>query len=362
MRPLGRAAFIPLIVVALGFAVPVWAHKPTVTTFTYNKDIRPIFDAKCGSCHRSGGVAPMSLLTYREAFPWAVSIKNEVLNLTMPPWFVDERVGAFKHRGALSAKEMDTIVDWCLGGSPEGDPVTSSPSPVSDDADSWPLGSPDLELVMPSAFELDADSSEAVEELVLASGLGAGRTLCAIDFKPGSANIVRSATMTLGDGSELLATWVPGQAPQVFPSGIGWRVPAGAEIRLRLHYKKTWLDEGSAVSDQSTLALYFHESDAVKLVTTISVNLGSPHTMGEDAELVALVPELETPVEAFSADLVLPDGSREALIRLYQPSPDWPRKYWLAEPVRLPSGSRVELSVTASEPATPAMLLDIVSR
>ena len=353
------AAVLSLIVVALSSAIPAWAHKPTVTTFTYNKDIYPIFDAKCGSCHRSGGVAPMSLLTYREAFPWAVSIKNEVLNLAMPPWFVDERVGAFKHRGALSAKEMDTIVDWCLGGSPEGNPVQNSPS---GDADSWLLGSPDLELVMPSAFELAADSSEAVEELVLATGLGTDRTLRAIDFKPGSANIVRSATMTLGDASEPLATWVPGQAPQALPSGVGWRVPAGAEIRLRLHYKKTWLDEGSAITDQSTLALYFHESDAAKLVTTVAVNVGSPHTMGKDAELVALVPELETHVDAFSADLVLPDGSREKLIRLYRPSPDWPRKYWLAEPVRLPSGSRVELSVTASEPSAPAMLLDIVSQ
>ena len=359
MRVLGRAAFT---VVALAFAVPVWAHKPTVTTFTYNKDIYPIFDAKCGSCHRSGGVAPMSLLTYNSAFPWAVSIKNEVLNLAMPPWFIDERFGAFKHRGALSATEMDTIVDWCLGGSPEGDPLTSSPSSPSADADSWPLGSPDLELAMPSAFELDADSSEAVEELVLATGLGADRTLRAIDFRPGSATIVRSATMTLGNASEPLATWVPGQAPQGLPRGIGWRVPEGAEIRLRLHYKKTWLDEGSAVTDQSTLALYFHEGDAAKLVETVAVNAGSPHTMGRDGELVALVPALETDVDAFSAELVLPDGSRVALIRLYQPSADWPHKYWLAEPVRLPSGSRVEVSVTASEPATPAMLLDIVSR
>ena len=356
MRLFGRAAFIAS---ALAFATPVRAHKPTVTTFTYNEDIYPIFDAKCGSCHRLGGVAPMSLLTYREAFPWAVSIKNEVLNLAMPPWFVDERVGAFKHRGALSAKEMDTIVDWCLGGSPEGDPLASSPSPPS--ADSWPLGSPDLELAMPSGFELDADSSEAVEEIVLATRLPADRTLRAIDFRPGSANIVRSATMSLGNASEPLATWVPGQVPQALPSGIGWHVPAGAQIRLRLHYKKTWLDEGSAVTDLSTLALYFHESEAAKLVTTVAVNVGSPHTMGRDAELVALVPALETDVDAFSAELVLPNGSREALIRLYQPRPDWPRKYWLAEPVALPMGSRVEVSVSASEPATPAMLLDIVS-
>ncbi len=359
MRWLGRAAFT---VVALAFAIPVWAHKPTVTTFTYNKDIYPIFAAKCGSCHRSGGVAPMSLLTYNSAFPWAVSIKNEILNLSMPPWFVDERFGAFKHRGAVSAKEMDTIVDWCLGGSPEGDPPTNSPSPPSADARSWPLGSPDLKLAMLSAFELDADSSEAVEEIVLATGLGADRTLRAIDFRPGSANIVRSATMTLGNASEPLTTWVPGQTPQALPSGIGWRVPAGAEIRLRLHYKKTWLDEGSAVFDQSTLALYFHEGDAAKLVETVAVNAGSPLTMGRPGELIALVPTLEKDIDAFSAELVLPDGSREALIRLYQPRSDWPRKYWLAEPVPLPSGSRVEVSATASEPATPSMLLDIVSQ
>ena len=78
----------------------VSAHKPTVTTFTYNKDIYPIFEAKCGSCHRNAGVAPMSLSRTAKRFPWAVSIKNEVLHLAMPPWFVDERFGSFKHSPA----------------------------------------------------------------------------------------------------------------------------------------------------------------------------------------------------------------------------------------------------------------------
>jgi hypothetical protein len=346
-----------LTIASLALASTAWAHKPTITTFTYNKDVFPIFAAKCGSCHRTGGVAPMSLLTYKEAYPWGVSIKNEVLNLAMPPWFADERYGVFKHGAGLTAKEMDTIVDWCLGGSPEGDTAKGNSAA---DVGGWILGEPDVELRMPSAVVLDAETSEAIEEVTFETDLARIAYIGAVDFKPGAGNIVRSATVIVDGADTPLATWIPGQFPESLPDGSGHALPAGARIKLRLHYKKTWLDEGRAVEDRSVLALYLRDGAATP-VETIEVTAGAAHIVDGDAELVALLARVDAAVENVVAELVRPDGSREGILRLYQPNPDWPRKYWLDKPVAIPTGSRVEVSVTSDEDTTPAVLLDFVT-
>ena len=349
----------PWVTIALlALASTAWAHKPTVTKFTYNKDIFPLFAAKCGSCHRTGGVAPMSLLTYKEAYPWGVSIKNEVLDLAMPPWFADERYGAFKHGAGLTAKEMNTIVDWCLGGSPEGDTLKGDSAP---DTSEWTLGEPDVELMMPSPVVLDEATSEAIEEVTFETGLASAGYIRAVDFRPGAKNIVRSATIHIDGDEQPVASWIPGQLPEELPAGSGHALPAGADITLRVHYKKTWLSEGTVVEDQSVLAIYLQEGDAVKSVDTVAVTPGSAHVVEAASELVALLPRIDTEVESVVAELVRPDGSREPIFRLYRPDPDWPRKYWLAEPIALPSGSRIEVTVTAAGDAAPVILLDLVS-
>ena len=342
----------------LALASTAWAHKPTVTKFTYNKDIFPLFAVKCGSCHRTGGVAPMSLLTYKEAYPWGVSIKNEVLDLAMPPWFADERYGTFKHGAGLTAKEMNTIVDWCLGGSPEGDTLKGDSAP---DTSEWTLGEPDVELTMPSPVVLDEATSEAIEEVTFETGLASAGYIRAVDFRPGAKNIVRSATIHIDGDEQPVASWIPGQLPEELPAGSGHALPAGADITLRVHYKKTWLSEGTAVEDRSVLAIYLHEGDIAKSVDTVAVTPGSAHVVDAAAELVALLPRIDTEVESVVAELVRPDGSREPIFRLYRPDPDWPRKYWLAEPIALPPGSRIEVTVTAAGDAAPVILLDLVS-
>lgn len=348
---------LTLVALVLMAGSTAWAHKPTVTTFTYNKDIFPIFASKCGSCHRTGGVAPMSLLTYKEAYPWGVSIKNEVLNLAMPPWFADERYGEFKHGAGLSAKEMDTIVDWCLGGSPEGDtPKGNSAAAL----DGWTLGAPDVELTMASPITLDADNSEATEELTFETGLETTAYVRAVDFRPGAGNILRSATIFVDGENAPLATWIPGQSPESFPEGSGHALPTGATIKLHLHYKKTWLDEGTAVEDQSTLALYLQHG-TVNAVHTVAVTAGTPHTVPAATELIALLPQVGAPTETIVAELVHPDGSRERILRLYQPNPDWPRKYWLDEPLTIPAGSRLEVTAPSSKNPPPKVLLDLIS-
>src|SRR5947209_3117909 len=96
------------------------AHKPITSKYTYNDDVFPILRDKCSRCHVDGGVAPMSLMTYEEAFPWAESIRAELIASHMPPWNADDGYGSFKHSMLLTAKELDVVLTWATGGNPRG--------------------------------------------------------------------------------------------------------------------------------------------------------------------------------------------------------------------------------------------------
>src|ERR1700737_13166 len=90
---------------------------------TFTRDIAPIFQDKCEACHRPDSIAPMSLLTFPEARPWARSIKARVSDHQMPPWQIDRTVGIqkFKNDRSLTDDQVDTIVRWVDAGAPQGD-------------------------------------------------------------------------------------------------------------------------------------------------------------------------------------------------------------------------------------------------
>ena len=113
------------------------ADSPKTVTFT--KDVAPIFQEKCESCHRPDNMAPMSLLTYEEARPWAKSIAARVGARQMPPWHIDKTVGIqkFKNDRSLSDEQIDTIVQWVAAGAPKGDPKDMPPPKVWADESGW---------------------------------------------------------------------------------------------------------------------------------------------------------------------------------------------------------------------------------
>src|SRR6266850_8149189 len=92
-------------------------------TVTFTKDVAPIFQQKCQECHRAGSMAPMSLVTYAEARPWAKAVRERVIMRQMPPWHIDQTVGVkeFKNDMSLSQAQIDTIVRWVDQGAPQGD-------------------------------------------------------------------------------------------------------------------------------------------------------------------------------------------------------------------------------------------------
>src|SRR4029453_19297733 len=130
LRQVAVAAVLALIAVPLFFMVAV--SQDRVPTFT--KDVAPIFQEKCESCHRPDSIAPMSLVTYQEARPWARAIRERVISRTMPPWHLDTTVGIqhFANDRSLSTDQIQTIVRWVDGGAQQGD-AKDMPAPKK-----WP--------------------------------------------------------------------------------------------------------------------------------------------------------------------------------------------------------------------------------
>ncbi len=100
-----------------------WAHDPISTRLTYTREISRLLVERCGRCHREGGGAPMSLLSYAEARPWAKAIKEEVLERRMPPGGAVRGYGSLAGDVSLSQEELHLVADWVEGGAPEGDPA-----------------------------------------------------------------------------------------------------------------------------------------------------------------------------------------------------------------------------------------------
>src|SRR6188472_1917479 len=121
---------------------------------TFSGEVAPIMYARCVSCHRPGEVAPMSLITYKDVRPWASSIREKVMSRTMPPWHADREFGTFRNEQSLTPNEIDTIVKWASAGAPEGDPSRMPALPKFPDG--WQIGTPDVVLEMPTAYEIPA--------------------------------------------------------------------------------------------------------------------------------------------------------------------------------------------------------------
>lgn len=119
-----------------------WAHDPVTTPLTWSKEVSRLLAHRCQGCHQAGGKAPFALMTYQDARPWAVAIRDEVSNRTMPPWNAVKGFGSFRGEMALSQEEIQTITDWVNGGAPEGDPaLVSTHVPGSYQPEEAPAGS-----------------------------------------------------------------------------------------------------------------------------------------------------------------------------------------------------------------------------
>lgn len=232
----------------------VLAHKGVTAKHTYNTDVYPIFVSRCGHCHVAGGVGPMSLVTYEEAFPWAESLRQELLNASESAG--DDYVRAA--HDSLTASELDIVIDWAVGGTPEGDPA-NTPPPLAL-KNEWAGKPPDRVLRPAAPFAIAADTMDTTHDFVLPGGATRERALSAIDILPGTPSVVRDVVVSIrapNGATKVIGRWTPRQLPAAVAVAPGTTLPPGADLIARVHYKKTWKYEGQALTDQSSLGLYF---------------------------------------------------------------------------------------------------------
>ncbi len=375
-----RPAFVRIVAgallavaIVLTGSSPTETHTPIASRWNYNEHLFPIFRDNCGACHREGGIAPMSLVTYNEAFPWAQSIREEVLGLRMPPWNAEDGFGDFRNGHALPAKEMDMILEWSSGGYPQG-PRNMPPDPVTAPTD-WPLGAPDLQLEIPDPFTLDVGTTDTVRYFVVPSGSDADRLVSGADVMPGASAVVRDVAIYIDtsgaaraldeadpepgfaepDGNDFrtaapVALWSPGR-PSVVLEDTAHRMPAGADVVVRVHYRKTWITEGQEFMDQSRIGLYFAEGDAAAIESIVIASpaddtgqtISFSQAIDGDMQVLAILPEIEIEAKDVQVVAVTPDGSRVPMLFLREPDTAWPTRYWFDAPITLPRGTTIEV-------------------
>jgi len=162
--------------------------KPPAKPVTFTKDVAPILFKSCVECHRPGESAPMSLLSYKDARPWAKSIREKVLSREMPPWHADPRAGEFSNDRRLTEAEIETIKAWVDGQAPEGDSRDLPPQPEI--VEGWEIGKPDLILRMPEEFTLGATGPDEYQFFEIDPGFTEDRYVQISETRPGNRRIV----------------------------------------------------------------------------------------------------------------------------------------------------------------------------
>jgi hypothetical protein len=362
--------------VVLGLsALPASAQTPT-----FSKDVAPILYKSCVECHRPGAIAPMSLLTFDEARPWARSIKQKVVDRVMPPWGADPHIGKFANDPSLTDAQIKTIAAWVDGGAPEG-PRASMPKPPTF-TEGWSIGKPDLVFKMTDAFKVPADGTVPYTYVTIPTNLKEDIWISAVELKPSDRRVVHHIISDLleDDGKPApapalrpdrtrkeaggLGGYVPGRQGAIFDEGVARRIPAGADIQLQMHYTTI----GQAIDDQTEIGVVLAKAPPARLRragggqmpnASFAIPPGHPNyevsakqVMQRDTLLTSLYPHMHVRGKDVVYKAIYPDGKEEVLLSVPKYDFNWQLTYELAEPKPLPKGTT--LMVVAHYDNSPA--------
>ena len=254
--------FAMVLIPALAFAGDTGNNAKPVT---FTKDIAPIFQKSCQSCHHAGTSAPMSLMTYNEARPWAKSIKEHVATRDMPPWHLDKTVGIrhYKNDRSLSDAEIATVVRWVDSGAPQGDP-RDMPAPLSFNSENaWYIGKPDLTITTPADFKMYANGPDWWIDQYAEVKITEDRWIKAMEIKPSNPKIVHhcvvyaiepDAPEGTPEGGIQLHEYAVGKYGDIFADNTARLLKAGTRLRFDMHYFAI----GSEQHNQTTIAFKFY--------------------------------------------------------------------------------------------------------
>lgn len=345
---------------------------------TYCRDIAPILQTHCQTCHRPGEIAPFSLTSYKDAAGWAETIRDVVAEGRMPPWHADPRYGKYANDPSLSDREKKQLFAWIDGGCPQGDAAELLPPPTFPQG--WRIPTPDRVVSMPEPFTVPAEGTIEYQYFVVDPGFGEDRWIQAAEVRPGNRAVVHHCNVFLqppgssdiqpqGElGSYCLVAAAPGTPPLVLPEGMAKRVPAGWRIVFVLHYTAV----GTIQTDRTALGLKFADPRTVKkeVATQLMYDLdlcippGAPaHRVSQtwqvnrEVLLLAFFPHMHLRGKSFRYEALYPDGTSEILLDVPRYDFNWQNRYELAEPKRLAAGSRLRCTAiydnSSNNPANP---------
>lgn len=292
--------------------LPVLASEQAATgpTVTYSKDVAPILYRNCTGCHRPNDIAPMSLLTYKDARPWAAAIRQAVVQRIMPPWHADPHYGKFANDPRLSDADISTISTWVKQGAKEGDPADLPPQPTYNDG--WKIGKPDKIVDIGQDYPVQSrDVPDEYTYFTVDPHFTKDTWVKAVELRPGNRRVVHHAHVwidtsdsakakprleaggkpvpeyqykdahglahvrpdapvvengcltedggnlpgrKLNDGTGPLGSYLPGKGPDAYPEGTAKLIPAGAKLKFQVHYNNTL---GTPQTDRTEVGFVF---------------------------------------------------------------------------------------------------------
>jgi hypothetical protein len=318
---------------------------------TFTKDVAPIFQNNCQVCHRPGSMAPMSLLTYEQARPWARSIRQKVVARDMPPWFIDKNVGIqhFSNDRSLTDDQISTIVKWVDAGAPQGNPADMPQPRQFADAETWHIGKPDLIVSLPKDYVVKATAPDVWPDILVDPGLKEDRYIKGVQIIPTKGypvihhirtSIVEPSDSNLGSGQlddtdgslqvgeqgVFLNEYAIGKQGDVFPDGSGRLIKAGTRINFQLHLHATGKEDTPA---NVALGLTFYPAGYIPRHVISSTTVSAPQvdirphtdnirsdgylTLKKAARLLSFQPHMHNRGKAECLEAIYPTGRVEML-------------------------------------------------
>jgi hypothetical protein len=384
----------PSAAVTKAFGCPIFRKQaaPVAGAPTYHKDVEPILQRHCQTCHRPGQVGPFSLMTYEQASNWADDIKDFAARRVMPPWKPSDYGPKLVGDRRLTEAEIAVLAKWADAGAPRGDPKQAPAARTF--RDEWALGTPDLILEPTEFFELEAQGRDVFRCFVLPTNLKEDRYVVAFELRPGNTKVVHHALLFFDTGGRArkldeadagpgygrtaggigfapsggLGGWAPGNMPHYLPDGCGKRLPAGSDVVVQIHYHKS----GKPEKDRTRVGLYFAKSAPAKLAHTfplasrrLVIPAGDEHyrttatmTVPADVQVIGVTPHMHLLGRQMKVTATLPDGKVQPLIDIPDWDFNWQDSYYFKEPVKLPRGTKIDLEArydnSAKNPRNPS--------
>jgi Flp pilus assembly protein TadD/mono/diheme cytochrome c family protein len=363
--------------VALLGAGPACARELPAPTF--NRDIAPIVFANCASCHRPGGAAPFSLLTYADVVKRADAVAHQTQARHMPPWLPERGEFPIVGERRLRPEQIDAIQRWVKEGRAEGAPADLPKAPVFPDG--WELGKPDAVLTVAKPYTLKPGGADEYRNLVMRSTLPDGAFVRGVEFKTNGApvhhaviRVDRTSTSRRRDGEDgqpgfdgmawqgaedpegQFVGWAPGRGPIVAPDGMPWRLERGADLVVELHL----IPQRQPVAVQPSVAVFVTNTPPRQMPLTVKLSAklidipagARDHVITETFELpvpvdlMSVYPHAHYLGKEMLVTAAMPDGASKTLLHIKQWSFHWQQDYRYATPIPLPRGTRLTMRYT----------------